>query len=155
MSGLRLTLPPWQTRVDPHLCRTNKGEGMSPPYTKNRHIVLNRDYQCGFYLVHFYTSLFSFYLSIKRLYSSIRPGPGIQILSGDWGSVLWRRSHWFFRPSILIKYFCTPEINPFTRLVWRLLISTRIFLLLPGPMSNNLPSIKTLIAPFRLKRMVA
>lgn len=154
MSGLRLTLPPWQTRVDPHLCRTNKGEGMSPPYTKNRHIVLNRIISVGSIL---FISILLYFLSISLLsdYTAVRPGPGIQILSGDWGSVLWRRSHWFFRPSILIKYFCTPEINPFTRLVWRLLISTRIFLLLPGPMSNNLPSIKTLIAPFRLKRMVA
>lgn len=154
MSGLRLTLPPWQTRVDPHLCRTNKGEGMSPPYTKNRHIVLNRIISVGSIL---FISILLYFLSISLLsdYTAVRPGPGIQILSGDLGSVLWRRSHWFFRPSILIKYFCTPEINPFTRLVWRLLISTRIFLLLPGPMSNNLPSIKTLIAPFRLKRMVA
>lgn len=154
MSGLRLTLPPWQTRVDPHLCRTNKGEGMSPPYTKNRHIVLNRIISVGSIL---FISILLYFLSISLLsdYTAVRPGPGIQILSGDWGSVLWRRSHWFFRPSILIKYFCTPVINPFTRLVWRLLISTRIFLLLPGPMSNNLPSIKTLIAPFRLKRMVA
>lgn len=55
---------------------------MSPPYTKNRHIVLNRDYQYGFYLVHFYTSLFSFYLSIKRLYSS-------KTRSGD-SDFIWR-----------------------------------------------------------------
>lgn len=154
MSGLRLTLPPWQTRVDPHLCRTNKGEGMSPPYTKNRNIVLNRDYQCGFYLVHFYTSLFSFYLSIKRLYSS-------KTRSGD-SDFIWRlgvsslkKKPLIFQAIDLNKVFLYPVINPFTRLVWRLLISTRIFLLLPGPMSNNLPSIKTLIAPFRLKRMVA